>query len=230
MPIHTRRAVRPIPPPVPGTHIMALRPSSVPKRLVLPSPLASSLPHILDLESDLVRTASPTVTRLLATVVTDPSFESAAASALVAELVDLAALCHLDYDASLVFYSSCPPTVGGELALGCDVLEDRQFEQECIAATAPHLTSTLLCPEGDSDALDIPTPHSYADAITSPYSSQWKIAMDAEMASWKSIATYVDTAPPHGANIVDGMWIFMVKRPPGSPPAFKARYVARGFS
>ncbi|CAI7771999.1 unnamed protein product [Closterium sp. NIES-54] len=222
MPIHTRRAVRPIPPPVPGTHIMALRPSSVPKRLVLPSPLASSLPHILDLESDLVRTASPTVTRLLATVVTDPSFESAAASALVAELVDLAALCHLDYDASLVFYSSCPPTVGGELALGCDVLEDRQFEQECIAATAPHLTSTLLCPEGDSDALDIPTPHSYADAITSPYSSQWKIAMDAEMASWKSIATYVNTAPPHGANIVDGMWIFMVKRPPGSPPAFKA--------
>ncbi|CAI7817976.1 unnamed protein product [Closterium sp. NIES-54] len=26
------------------------------------------------------------------------------------------------------------------------------------------------------------------------------------------------------------MWIFKVKRPPGSPPAFKARYVARGFS
>ncbi|CAI7792067.1 unnamed protein product [Closterium sp. NIES-54] len=26
------------------------------------------------------------------------------------------------------------------------------------------------------------------------------------------------------------MWIFRVKRPPGSPPAFKVRYVARGFS
>ncbi|CAI7761584.1 unnamed protein product [Closterium sp. NIES-54] len=26
------------------------------------------------------------------------------------------------------------------------------------------------------------------------------------------------------------MWIFEVKRPPGSPPVFKARYVARGFS
>ncbi|CAI7728766.1 unnamed protein product [Closterium sp. NIES-54] len=26
------------------------------------------------------------------------------------------------------------------------------------------------------------------------------------------------------------MWIFRVKRPPGSPPTFKARYVARGFS
>ncbi|CAI7841070.1 unnamed protein product [Closterium sp. NIES-54] len=36
--------------------------------------------------------------------------------------------------------------------------------------------------------------------------------------------------PPPGANIVDGMWIFIVKRPPGSPPAFTARYVAPGFS
>ncbi|CAI7861313.1 unnamed protein product, partial [Closterium sp. NIES-54] len=41
--------------------------------------------------------------------------------------------------------------------------------------------------------------------------------------------TYVDEVPPPGVNIVDGMWIFRVKRPPGSPPAFKARYVARGF-
>ncbi|CAI7814200.1 unnamed protein product [Closterium sp. NIES-54] len=53
----------------------------------------------------------------------------------------------------------------------------------------------LLAPEGDPDAPDIPTPRSYAEAIT-----------------------------------VDGMWFFRVKRPPGSPPAFKARYVSRGFS
>ncbi|CAI7768412.1 unnamed protein product, partial [Closterium sp. NIES-54] len=26
------------------------------------------------------------------------------------------------------------------------------------------------------------------------------------------------------------MWVFRVKRPPGSPPAFKARYIARGFN
>ncbi|CAI7798273.1 unnamed protein product [Closterium sp. NIES-54] len=54
--------------------------------------------------------------------------------------------------------------------------------------------------------------------------------MDAEMASWKSTGTYVDAVPPPRANIVSGMWIFRVKRPPGSPPVFKARYVARGFS
>ncbi|CAI7773646.1 unnamed protein product [Closterium sp. NIES-53] len=54
--------------------------------------------------------------------------------------------------------------------------------------------------------------------------------MDAEMASWKSTGTYVDDVPPPGANIVSGMLIFRVKRSPGSPPVFKARYVARGFS
>ncbi|CAI7787388.1 unnamed protein product [Closterium sp. NIES-54] len=54
--------------------------------------------------------------------------------------------------------------------------------------------------------------------------------MDAEMASGKSTSTYVDEVPPRGANIVDGMWIFRVKRPRGSPPTIKARYVARGFS
>ncbi|CAI7921147.1 unnamed protein product, partial [Closterium sp. NIES-53] len=54
--------------------------------------------------------------------------------------------------------------------------------------------------------------------------------MDAEMASWKSTGTYVDEVPPPGANVVSGMWIFRVKRPPGSPPVFKARYVARDFS
>ncbi|CAI7837345.1 unnamed protein product [Closterium sp. NIES-53] len=54
--------------------------------------------------------------------------------------------------------------------------------------------------------------------------------MDAEMASCKSTGTYIDEVPPLGANIVSGMWIFRVKRPPGSPPALKSRYVARVFS
>ncbi|CAI7758162.1 unnamed protein product, partial [Closterium sp. NIES-53] len=76
----------------------------------------------------------------------------------------------------------------------------------------------------------IPTPRSYAEAIEGRYSSKWQAAMDAEMASWKSTRTYVDKVPPPGANIVSGMWIFRVKRPPGSLPVFKARYVARGFS
>ncbi|CAI5484776.1 unnamed protein product [Closterium sp. Yama58-4] len=228
--VHRARLVtRPRPPPVPGTHTMALRPSSVPQRVPLPSPPASSLPVVLDPESDTIRAAHPTVTRLLATVVTDPSFESTAGSALVVEFVDFAAACRLDYAASLVAESKsvCPPSVGGECALGTDVIEDRQEDFECLAAVVPHLTAWLLA---DPDALDIPTPRSYAEAIAGPYSSQWQTAMDAEMASWKSTRTYVDAVPPPRANIVDGMWIFRVKRPSGSPPVFKARYVARGFS
>ncbi|CAI7762074.1 unnamed protein product [Closterium sp. NIES-53] len=88
----------------------------------------------------------------------------------------------------------------------------------------------VLAPEGDPDALDIPTPRTYAEAVPGPWASQWRAAMDSEMASYKSTGTYVDEVPPLGANVVDGMWIFRVKRPPGSPSVFKARYVARGFS
>ncbi|CAI7849497.1 unnamed protein product [Closterium sp. NIES-53] len=228
----SRRAPRPRPPAVPGTHQMALRLSTAPLRVPLPSPPVSSLPVLTDPESDSFRAASPTVTRLLATVVTDPSFESTAASALVAELVDFAARCRLDYTTSLVAESACicPPSVGGECALSTDVLEDRQEEFQCFAAALPHLVSTLSAPEGDPDAPDIPTPRSYAEAIEGPYSSQRQSAMDAEMAPWKSTGTYVDEVPPPGVNIVSGMWIFRVKRSPGSPLVFKARYVARGFS
>ncbi|CAI7913300.1 unnamed protein product, partial [Closterium sp. NIES-53] len=105
-----------------------------------------------------------------------------------------------------------------------------QEEFQCFAAALPHLVSTVTAPEGDPDAPDIPTPRSYAEAIEGPYSSHWQSNMDVEMASWKSTGTYVDEVPPPGANIVSGMWIFRVKRPSGSPPVFKARYVARGFS
>ncbi|CAI7770658.1 unnamed protein product, partial [Closterium sp. NIES-53] len=228
----SRCAPRPRPPAVPCTHLMTLRPSTAPLRVPLPSPQASSLPVLADPASDSLRPASPTIARLLSTVVTDPSFESTAASALVAELVDFAARCRLDYAAGLVAESAsvCPPSIGGECALSTDVLEDRQEEFQCFAAALPHLVSTLIAPEGDPDAPDIPTPRSYAEAIEGPYSSQWQSAMDAEMASWKSTRTYVDDVPPPGANIVIGMSIFRVKRPLGSPPVFKARYVARGFS
>ncbi|CAI7928182.1 unnamed protein product [Closterium sp. NIES-54] len=142
-----RRVPRSRPPPVPGTHAMALRPSS----------------------SDRARAASPPVSRLLATTVTDPFFLSSFAS---------------------------PPTVGGECALGTDFLEDNQEDFECLAAAVPRFASMLLSREGDLDAPNIPTPRSYAEAITGPYSSQWQAAMDAEMASWKSIGTYVDEVPP----------------------------------
>ncbi|CAI7897562.1 unnamed protein product, partial [Closterium sp. NIES-54] len=183
-------------PPVPGFHIMALHPSSMPLRIPLPS-RASSLADGPDLESDLVRAASPTVTRLLATIVTDPSFESAAPSALVAEVVEFAAACRLDHAGSLV----------AESESGCTL--SVRGRPRCTRHPDPVLLS-----RGDYESLLL----SVVDT------------MDAEMASSKSTGIYVDAVPPPGANIVDVMWIFRVKRPSGSPPVFKARYVARGFS
>ncbi|CAI7871169.1 unnamed protein product, partial [Closterium sp. NIES-54] len=206
--------------------------SVLPLRVPLPAPPESSLLEVPDPESDRARAVSPTVARLLTTAVTDPSFESAAAFALVAELLDFAATSRLDYATALIAESASasPPFVGGECALGMDVLEDEQEDFECLAAAVPRFASMLLAHEGDPDAPDIPTPRSYAEAIIGPYSSQWHVAMDAEMASYKSKGTFVDEVPPPWSNIVDCMWIFRVKRPRGSPPAFKARYVARGFS
>ncbi|CAI7829658.1 unnamed protein product [Closterium sp. NIES-54] len=165
----------------------------------LPAPPDSSLPANPVPEADRARAASPTVSRLLATVVIDPSFESTVASALIGELVDITAACRLAYATVLIAESKSvsPPSVRGECALRTDVLEDRQEDFECLAAES---------------------------------FSQWQAAMGTEMASWKSTGTYVNTVPPSRANIVDGMWIFWVKRPLGSSPAFKARYVARGFS
>ncbi|CAI7742843.1 unnamed protein product [Closterium sp. NIES-53] len=177
------RVPRPRPPPVPGNHAMALRPSSVPLRVPLPPLPQSSLPAVPDPQSYRARAASPTVSHLLATLLTDPTFKSIAASPLVAELVDFAAACRLDYTTALVAESesASPPSVGGECALGTDILEDTQEDLECLAVAVPRFASMLLAPEGDPDAPDIPTPRSYAEAITVPLSR---------------------------ANIVDGMWIF----------------------
>ncbi|CAI7765778.1 unnamed protein product [Closterium sp. NIES-54] len=128
---------------------MALCPSSVPQRIALSSSPVSSLPNFPEPESDLAYVASPTMTRVLATLVTDPSIASTVVSASVTKLIDFGSACHHDYLARLVIESksSCHPFVGGELALGCDVFKDREFELKCLAAAVPHLAAMLLAPE-----------------------------------------------------------------------------------
>ncbi|CAI7805944.1 unnamed protein product [Closterium sp. NIES-54] len=223
-PVHTARRVPcSRPPPVPGTHAMVFL-----YRLLL-SPL-------------FLRTLTRSLTALVLPVsvllVSSPLLSLALPSSLLQRLLSLLScltlLLHVVCTTPLLLLLNLHlPALypsEGECALGTDVLEDRQEDFECLAAAVPRFASMLLAPKGDPDAPDIPTPRSYAEAITGPYSSQWHAAMDAEMASWKSTGTYVDEVPTSRANIVNGMWIFRVKRPPGSPPAFKARYVARGFS
>ncbi|CAI7805123.1 unnamed protein product [Closterium sp. NIES-54] len=133
-PVRTARRVPCSRPPlVPGTHAMALPPSSVPLRVPLPAPPESSLP------------------------------ESAAVSALVDELLDFAAACRLDYATAFVAESesASPPSIGGECALGTDVLEDKQEDFECLAVVVHCFASMLLASEGDPDAPVISTLRSY---------------------------------------------------------------------
>ncbi|CAI7846017.1 unnamed protein product [Closterium sp. NIES-54] len=122
------------------------------------------------------------------------------------------------------------PSFGGAHVFPLEVLEDMQFKLGFLAIVVPHLCAMLLAPEGDQDALDISIPRTHAEAVSGPWSSHWIVAEEPKMASYKSTGTYVDRVPPHGANVVSGMWMDKVKRPPRAPPIFKALYVVRGFS
>ncbi|CAI7896596.1 unnamed protein product [Closterium sp. NIES-54] len=99
---------------------------------------AVTFPHLLFLlfltpESDLARAARPTIPCCLAALVTARASSPAAACGLVAKLAGFATTCRRAYLAGLVSASLCPPSVGGELALGCDVLEDRHFDLEYLS-------------------------------------------------------------------------------------------------
>ncbi|CAI7865312.1 unnamed protein product [Closterium sp. NIES-53] len=237
--VHHYRS-RPCPPtarpssPVADLHTALLCTSlyrSPPPVFVLPSPPPSSLPVSPTPISEYYRVVCPVVSCVLATVITNPRFSPLSVSALTAAVAEFAVASRLDYNTRVVpALPTRPLSVEGEFALGCDVLEDRHSELEYLAAASPSLCTMLLSPEGDPDAFDIPTPCTYREAVSGPWASQWKVAMDSKLASWRSTGTYVDAVPPPRANIVDGMWLFKVKQPLGSPPVFKARYVARGFS
>ncbi|CAI7861331.1 unnamed protein product [Closterium sp. NIES-54] len=101
------------------------------------------------------------------------------------------------------------------------------FTTRCPTTSVPPvLSSPVFCPY----ALDIPIHCNHAEAVSRPWALYWIVAEEAEMASYRTTGTYVDAVSPPGTNVVSGRWLYKLKRPPGSPPVFKARYVARGFS
>ncbi|CAI7913569.1 unnamed protein product [Closterium sp. NIES-54] len=180
-------------------------PRRSPRVSVLSSPPESSLIVSSHPITDYYRASRPVVSRVLASLVTDPRASPSSVSDLTAAVADFASTRRLDYATRVM--AAPPPhpvSIGGESALGCDILEDMQFELQFLAAASPSLCAMLLSLEGDPDALDILTPRTYR--------------------------TYVNAVLPPSANVVDGMWLFKVKRLPGSPPVFKARYVARDFN
>ncbi|CAI7795138.1 unnamed protein product [Closterium sp. NIES-53] len=163
-------------------HTVLLR--SIPRRSpppsILPSPPKSSFTASASTPiTDYYHATRPIVTRVLASLITDPRASPSSVSALTAADADFAATRRLDYAPRVV--PARPLSIGGECALGCDVLED--FELPLLGCRF----SPSLC-------------HAWA--------SQWIAAMESEMASWRSRGTYVDVVPLPGANVVDGMWLF----------------------
>ncbi|CAI7758523.1 unnamed protein product [Closterium sp. NIES-54] len=183
--------------PVPLTDLRTIQFHPSPPRSslsVLPSPPESALTASLSTPvTDYYHAFCPVLSHVLASLVTDPRSSLSSVSTLTVAVTEFASTRRLDYATSLV---AAPPTsplaVGGESALGCDAVEDKQFELEFLAAASPHLYAMLLTPEGDPDALDIPTPRTYVEAVSRPWASQWRAAMDSEMASYRSTGTYVD--------------------------------------
>ncbi|CAI7879291.1 unnamed protein product [Closterium sp. NIES-53] len=163
---------------------------------VLPSPPPSSL-HVSPTPiSDYYHAVRPVVSRVLATGITDPCFAPSCVSALTPAIADFAAARRLDYSTRVVpALPTRPLSVGGEFALGSDVQEDSHSELEYLAATSPTLCAMLLSPEGDPDAHEIPT-RTYREAVSGPWASQWKAAMDSELASWRSTGTYTFAPTP----------------------------------
>ncbi|CAI7895486.1 unnamed protein product [Closterium sp. NIES-53] len=204
--------------------------SRVPSPPILPQPPDSSLTVLHDPLSDYLRASRPIVSRVLSALVTHPSATLSSVSALITKVAGFASSDRLYYAAHLVSGPAHSPSSGGALVFPLEVLEDRQFEFGFRAAAVPHLCAMLLALEGDPDALNIPIPRTHAEAVSRPWALYWIATEDAEMTSYRSTGTYVDAVPPLQANVVSAMWLYKVKRPPGAPPVFKARYVARGFS
>jgi hypothetical protein len=74
-------------------------------------------------------------------------------------------------------------------------------------------------------------PAHYNAAVTGPHSSQWKVAIDKELAAMARLGVrdVVNLLP--GIKTVGTTWVFRVKQsPPNGDPEFKARLCAQGFS
>ncbi|CAI7889617.1 unnamed protein product [Closterium sp. NIES-53] len=208
-------------------HLILL--SCVPPPLVLPNPPESSLTVFHDPLSDYLRASCPIVSPVLSALVTHSTAPPLSVSALVTTVSVFAFSHRLDYAAHLVSGTARSQSSGGTPVLPLKVLEDGQLDIGFLVAVVPHPCAMLLAPEGDPDALNIPIPRNHTEAVSGPWALYWIADEEEEMASYRSTGTYVDAVPPPGMNVVSGMWLYKVKRPPGSPPVFKARYVATCF-
>lgn len=89
-------------------------------------------------------------------------------------------------------------------------------------------------PHSDDEQANIVSgedPKSFRQAMASPDRHHWIGAMDTEFISIISLDSYELVELPSGANVIDTVWVFRIKRrPDGTIIQFKARLCARGFT
>ena len=74
------------------------------------------------------------------------------------------------------------------------------------------------------------TPNSVQEALGSPESPSWKLAMKEEMESFSKNNVWTLVPAPAGAKIVGHKWVFKLKEEENGTPLYRARLVAKGFS
>jgi len=80
------------------------------------------------------------------------------------------------------------------------------------------------------NAVDIQEPHTFRQAMKSPYAARWRQATDSEFNSLLANGTWDLVELPPNRKAITGKWIFKVKlTPSGAIERFKARWAARGF-
>ncbi|MBW0544217.1 hypothetical protein O181_083932 [Austropuccinia psidii MF-1] len=78
-------------------------------------------------------------------------------------------------------------------------------------------------------SLNIVTPKTYKQAITSPEKSDWEDAIHSELCNMRDMGVYDILPILRATHVLGGGWVF-VKKPvtKNTPVRFKARYIARG--
>ncbi|MEF8696035.1 UNVERIFIED_CONTAM: reverse transcriptase domain-containing protein, partial [Bacillus cereus] len=87
----------------------------------------------------------------------------------------------------------------------------------------------LACGSQVEAAVD---PNTFNEAMSSPDSDKWVVAMQQEMESLHKNNTWVLVPAPKGKKVVGSKWVY--KKKPSTPdaagPCYKARVVAQGFT
>ena len=100
---------------------------------------------------------------------------------------------------------------------------------EC--GTIPHRHFEIKGESFICDSLDLDEPTSYEEALASPTSHEWIVAMKDEMDSMAKNQVWELVDLPPGRKTIGNKWVFKIKRKAdGSIDKYKARLVVKGYT